>query len=174
MPRTISICIFTFLFQCGLAYAQQTKDGGPSGAFSYSPSSDIAAVQRNVKQVIETYQKGLNNSDFATIRKLFASDAVAEWNNKATVVGVDAMAAPYARLFKETKFSTDFQYDAVDVYGPIAIVRTHHLKGQTEKNVADGSTKLDFNREIFVLKKASQGWKIILYTFTTQPQQGFQ
>ena len=149
-------------------------DGGPSGAFSYSTDTVIAAVQRNVKQVIEIYQSALNNSDFATIRNLFASDAIAEWNNKATMVGTDAMAQPYSSLFKVSKFSTDFQYDAVDIHDTIAIVRTHHPVGQTERNLVDGSTTLDFNREIFVLSQSSGEWKIILYTFTTQPQQGVQ
>ena len=34
--------------------------------------------------------------------------------------------------------------------------------------------KLDFNREIFVLRRLENEWKIILYTFTTQPKQGEQ
>jgi ketosteroid isomerase-like protein len=99
---------------------------------------------------------------------------VAEWNEKATVVGVDAMAGPYEELFKTTKFTTDFQFDAVDLHGDIAIVRTHHPIGQTELSLKDGSKKLDMNREIFVLKRFGSDWEIILYTFTTQPRQGEQ
>ncbi|MDF5721157.1 MAG: nuclear transport factor 2 family protein [Rhizonema sp. PD37] len=158
----------------GYASAQGGKDGGPSGAFTYSKTASVAAVQRRAKHVVETYQTALNNSDFDTIRTLFAPNAIAEWNNKATVVGVAAMEEPYKKLFQETKFTTDFQYDAVDIHGSIAIVRTHHPQGQTEMNLEDGSTKLDFNREIFVLSKESGDWKIILYTFTTQPEQGVQ
>jgi ketosteroid isomerase-like protein len=150
------------------------KNGGPSGAFTYSLDARLAAVQRQVKSVVERYQDGLNSSDFAEIRPTFAPDAVAEWNEKATVVGVDAMAKPYEELFKKIKFNTDFQYDAVDVYRDLAIVRTHHPVGQTELFLADGSRKLDFNREIFVLRRMGTEWKIILYTFNTQPRQGEQ
>jgi hypothetical protein len=82
------------------------------------------------------------------------------------------MADSYEALFKEIKFTTDFQYDAVDIYGELAIVRTHHPVGQVEVSVRDGSRKLDFNREIFVLRKIDNDWKIILYTFNTQPRQG--
>ena len=113
----------------------------------------------------------MNSADFARIRPLFAPDAVAEWNNRATVVGVAAMAAPYAALFKDAKFDTDFQYDAVDIYGDAAIVRTHHPVGQTELSLKDGARTLDLNREIFVLHQVGPDWKIILYTFTTQPRQ---
>jgi ketosteroid isomerase-like protein len=123
---------------------------------------------------VERYQDGLNTSDFAKIRSVFAADAVAEWNEKATVIGVEAMAAPYEELFKKIKFNTDFQFDAVDLYGEIAIVRTHHPVGSTEFFLADGSKKLDFNREIFVLRRMGTEWKIILYTFNTQPRQGEQ
>jgi ketosteroid isomerase-like protein len=89
----------------------------------------VAAVQKRVKAVVERYQGGLNSSDFSKIRPLFAPDAVAEWNEKATVIGVDSMAKPYEDLFKAIKFSTEFQYDAVDVYGDVAIVWTHHPGG---------------------------------------------
>ena len=150
------------------------KDGGPSGAFTYSKDAEMAAAQKKVKAVVERYQDGLNSSDFSKIRPLFAKDAVAEWNEKATVIGVDVMAKPYEDLFKAIKFSTDFQYDAVDVYGDVAIVRTHHPVGQTELLLKDNSKKLDFNREIFVLRRIDSEWKIILYTFNTQPKQGEQ
>jgi ketosteroid isomerase-like protein len=150
------------------------KDGGPSGAFTYSREAKAAAVQKKVKAVVERYQDGLNSSDFSKIRPLFTPDVVAEWNEKATVLGVDAMAKPYQDLFKAIKFSTDFQYDAVDVYGDVAIVRTHHPVGQTELILKDMSKKLDFNREIFVLRRIDGDWKIILDSFNTQPRQGEQ
>jgi ketosteroid isomerase-like protein len=150
------------------------KDGGPSGAFTYSRDAQVAAVQRQVKSVVDRYQDGLNSSEFAKIRPLFAADAVADWDEKATVIGTEAMARPYEELFKEIKFNTDFQFDAVDLYGDVAIVRTHHPVGQTELHLKDGSKTLDFNREIFVLRRMETEWKIILYTFNTQPRQGEQ
>ena len=173
----IAAATFTaLLLSIRLAYSidDKGKDGGPSGAFRYSPDASVAAVQKQVKAVVKRYQAGLNSSDFAKIGPLFAPDAIAEWNEKATVVGALAMAKPYEDLFKAIKFNTDFQYDAVDIYGEIAIVRTHHPVGQTELHLKDGSRTLDFNREIFVLRRMNGDWKIILYTFTTQPRQGEQ
>lgn len=167
----ISLLVF-IRFAC--PGGETANDGGPSGAFRYSKDAQLAAVQRKIKAVVERYQGGLNSSDFAKIRPLFARDAVAEWNEKATVIGVDAMATPYENLFKKIKFNTDFQYDAVDVYGDVAIVRTHHPIGQTEYIIKDGSRNLDLNREIFVLRRFGTEWRIILYTFTTQPRQGEQ
>ena len=151
------------------------KDGGANGAFSYSANPALAASQRQVKATIETYQKGLDSSDTKAILTLFAPNAVIEWTGKSTVVGKQGLTAPYVALFKELKFTTRFQYDAVDVYdGDIALVRTHHLKGQTEQHLQDGSKTLDFNRELFILKKTGPSWRIIFYSFNTQPKQGEQ
>lgn len=156
------------------ASAWAGSDGGPSGAFSYASDAQVAAIQREAKAVVDRYQAGLNASDYSQIRPLFAPDAVAEWNGKATLNGVDAMAGPYEALFKSAKFDTDFQYDAVDVYGAVAIVRTHHPAGQTELDLVTGAKSLDFNREVFVLHRVGADWRIVLYTFTTQPRQGEQ
>jgi ketosteroid isomerase-like protein len=165
---------FVHALQFAYTGDEKGKDGGPSGAFSYSKDAEVAAVQKKVKAVVERYQDGLNSSDFAKIRPLFVKDAVAEWNEKATLIGVDAIAKPYEDLFKAIKFNTDFQYDTVDLYGDMAIVRTHHPVGQTELILKDMSKKLDLNREIFVLRRFDGEWKIILYTFNTQPKQGEQ
>lgn len=150
------------------------KDGGLNGAFTYSANPALAASQHQVKATIETYQKGLDSSDTSGILALFAPNAVIEWTGKSTVVGKAGLTAPYAALFRELKFTTRFQYDAVDVYGNAALVRTHHLKGQTERHLKDGSKTLDFNRELFILRKNGASWKIIFYSFNTQPQQGVQ
>lgn len=172
---TNSKCLVLLVaFACVALAGTVGKDGGLTGAFTYSIDGKIAAVQHVAKAVVERYQQGLNSSNFTIIRPLFAPEAVAEWNDKTTVIGRDVMAAPYEALFKEIKFTTDFQYDAVDIYGDVAIVRTHHPVGQMEVNAKNGSKKLDFNREIFVLRRTGDDWKIILYTFNTQPRQGEQ
>ena len=181
MSRFASFYSLALLAFCSLALpltspAQQApgKDGGATGAFTYSASPALAATQRVVKGTVETYQKGLNSSNTEAILVLFAPNAVIEWQGKPTVVGRAALAASYQALFQTSKFTTVFQFDAVDVYDNIALVRTHHLKGQTEQNLQTGAKTLDFNRELFILKKDGAAWKIIFYSFNTQPRQGEQ
>ena len=154
--------------------AAAAQDGGPTGALHYSADPRMAAEQKSAKAFVEGYQAALNSSNFTMIRRFFAPDAVAEWNEKQTMVGVDAMRGPYEALFRTTKFNTDFQFDAADIYGDTAIVRTHHPVGQAESNIITGKKTLDFNREIFVLRRFGADWKIVLYTFTSQPKQGEQ
>lgn len=172
--RRIPIVAAAALLLLAATPSADAQDDGPTGALRCSADPKLAATQRAVEGVVGRHRAGLNASDFAQIRPLFAPDAVAEWNEKATLIGVEAMAKPDEDLSKAIKFATDFQSDAVDLHGDIAIVRTHHPLGSVEPNLADGSRTPDYNREVFVLKRAGADRKISLDTFTTQPRQGEQ
>lgn len=152
----------------------QGRDGGPGGAFTYSSDPAIEGLQRGAKKVIEQYQAGLAAGDAAALKALFTPDAVLEANGVATLLGADAVEAGLKQMFQKNKYSTVFLVDAVDIYGDIAIVRTHHPVGQTIANITTGEKTLDFNREVFVLRKLPAGWRIVLYTFNQQPRQGEQ
>jgi uncharacterized protein (TIGR02246 family) len=119
---------------------------------------------------VHRYEQALNAGDVNTILDLFAPDSVAEWNNKRTYATRDERRAGYAALFKIAKFSTVFAYDAIDVTGDTAVVRTHHHKGASV--IEEGKSVTDYNREVFVLKRINGEWKIYLYTFNTDPVQG--
>jgi ketosteroid isomerase-like protein len=95
---------------------------------------------------------------------------VIEWNNTPTFTTRQQEIDGYNALFRIAKLSTAFVYDAIDVYGNIAIVRTHHPVGAAV--IVNGKSVPDYNREVFVLRKQDGGWKILVYTFNTNPQQG--
>ena len=127
---------------------------------------------------VERCHAALDASDFATVRMSFAPDAVAERNEKQTMVGVDAKPCPYEALFKATKFNTDFQYDAADIGGDVASVRNRHPVEQTKLVGGTGRKTPNFNRETFVQRRFgpdwSQAWRIVLHAFCRQPRQGEQ
>ncbi len=79
------------------------KDGGATGAFTYSADPALAAKQRVVKNTIETYQKGLNSSDTDAIMSLFAPDAVVEWTDKPTFVNREALTQAGSGLTRGDK-----------------------------------------------------------------------
>jgi uncharacterized protein (TIGR02246 family) len=143
---------------------------GESPAFVFSSDPATSAAQHAVYDVVDRYQQALDTGDVDTILNLFAPDSVAEWNTKRTYATRDQRAEGYAALFKLAKFSTVFAYDAIDVTGDVAVVRTHHHKGAAV--IENGKTVTDYNREVFVLKRLNGEWKIYLYTFNTDPVQG--
>jgi ketosteroid isomerase-like protein len=146
----------------------------PAAADEASPpwSADptVKAEQQAVYDVVDHYQNALNTKDTQAIVGLFADPSVAEWNNKRTYATTDQRVAGYDALFKIAAFTTHFAYDAIDVYGDTAIVRTHHHVGAAV--MENGKKVIDYNREVFVLRKIDGAWKIILYTFNTDPKQG--
>ncbi|VWC93238.1 ketosteroid isomerase [Burkholderia lata] len=137
----------------------------------YSKDAAVRAVQQDVYDIVHRYETALNKGDTATIvDQLFAADGVAEWNDKRTYATRQQKIDGYDALFRIAKFSTVFAYDAIDVYGDTAVVRTHHHVGAAV--IENAKKVVDLNREVFVLRKLDGKWKIVLYTFNTDPVQG--
>jgi uncharacterized protein (TIGR02246 family) len=139
-------------------------------AVPYSSDPTVSAEQREVYDVVHRYETALNAKDTNAIVALFADDSVAEWNDKRTYATREQRVAGYDALFKVANFSTVFSYDAINVYGDTAVVRTHHHVGAAV--IENGKKVIDYNREVFVLRKIDGTWKIVLYTFNTDPKQG--
>jgi ketosteroid isomerase-like protein len=141
-----------------------------SGDFHFSSDPNISAQQHAAYDVVHRYEQLLNSADTAGIVDLFAPDGVAEWNEKPTFTTRQEKIAAYDALFRVAKFSTVFGYASIDVVGDTAVVRTFHHKGATI--LEGGKEVVDLNREVFVLRKLGNEWKIKLYIFNTDPVQG--
>jgi ketosteroid isomerase-like protein len=139
-------------------------------SFTFSADPAISAQQHAVYDVVHRYEQLLNAGDTAGIVDLFAPDSVAEWNDKPTFATRQEKIDAYDALFKTAKFSTVFGYAGIDVAGDTAVVRTYHHKGATI--LEGGKEFVDLNREVFVLRKLGNEWKIKLYIFNTNPVQG--
>ena len=124
----------------------------------------------NLYLLIHRYEQLLNAGSTEAIVDLFATGSVIEWNDTPTFTTRQQKVDGYNALFRIAKISTAFVYDVIDVYGNVAIVRTHHPVGATV--IVNGKSVLDYNREVFVLRKQADGWKIFFYTFNTNPLQG--
>jgi ketosteroid isomerase-like protein len=154
------------------ALAMHPAFAGPDSSENFQFSSDpaISVQQHAAYDVVHRYEQLLNAGDTAGIVDLFAPDGVAEWNDKPTFATRQEKIAAYDALFKIAKFSTVFGYAGIDVAGDTAVVRTFHHKGATV--LEGGKEVVDLNREVFVLRKQGNDWKIKLYIFNTDPVQG--
>ena len=155
-----------------LVFAASTRAAvaGAPETITFSAEPTVSVNQHQVYDAVHLYERSLNSADTATIVGLFAPSGVAEWNDKRTYATPAELTGGYSALFKIAKFSTVFSYDSILVSGDIAVVRTHHHAGATV--VENGKEVLDKNREAFVLQKIDGKWKIVLYTFNTDPMQG--
>jgi ketosteroid isomerase-like protein len=155
-----------------LVFPAQQRAIGQELPSHIAAASDAAtsADQRLVYLLIHQYEQLLNAGSTEAIVDLFATDSVIEWNDTPTFTTRQQKVDGYNSLFGIAKISTAFIYDVIDVYGNVAIVRTHHPVGATV--MVNGKSVLDYNREVFVLRKQANGWKILVYTFNINPLQG--
>lgn len=155
----------------GTAQANETPSAQPT--YPVSENAAIAGEQKAVYDTIIRYQNALNSGDTKTILGLFAERSYSQWNEKPTADTTEKRRKQYDTLFQNEKFQTQFAFDTVNINGNTAYVRTHHHLGATVTRLSDGATILDLNREVFILEKQDDGaWKIVLYTFNTNPIQG--
>jgi ketosteroid isomerase-like protein len=169
--RDFIACTVAFIVAALLALTSSAPRAAvEEDTIPYSSDPAVSAEQRQVYDVVHRYENALNAKDTDAIVGLFADDSVAEWNNKRTYATHEQRIAGYNALFKIAKFSTVFAFDAINVYGDTAVVRTHHHVGATV--IENGKNVTDYNREVFVLRKIDGTWKIVLYTFNTDPKQG--
>ncbi len=73
-------------------------------------------------------------------------------------------------MFKITKFTTAFGYEAIDVSGDMAVVRTYHQKAAAV--FENGKEVLDLYCKIFVPRRNAGEWKIVFYAFRPNLVQG--
>ncbi|MFY3768866.1 hypothetical protein AHYW_004251 [Providencia manganoxydans] len=151
----------------------------PITSFSSTPPSYTvyknvkkSNAQKEVLDVIMKYQKALNAGNTKEIISLYANESYSQWNNLLTADSKEKKEDQYNNLFSKEKFNTDFAIDTIWVDGNTAFVRTHHHNGSVVTDTKEQKTILDLNREVFILHKENGEWKIILYTFNTNPLQG--
>ncbi|EMH4077100.1 YybH family protein [Serratia sp. H402Y] len=170
MKKLTVVLLLAGVGLCGQSYAASSE--AASQSYRVSAEVGVAAEQKAVYNLINRYQTALNAGDTQTILSLFAPESYSQWNEKPTADSNEKRRQQYDNLFKNEKFETEFAYDSISVNGNMAYVRTHHHRGATVTRISDGATLIDLNREVFVLEKQQGQWKIVVYTFNTNPIQG--
>lgn len=164
LSEALVICVAT------VGLTATSVEAASEAAFLFSTDPTISAAQHAAYDVVHQYEQYLNTGNTQGILGLFASQSVAEWNDKPTYATREQKTAGYEALFKIAKFSTVFGYASIGVDGDTAVVRTFHHKGAAV--LENGKEVPDFNREVFILRKMNGVYKIVFYMFNTDPEQG--
>lgn len=152
--------------------AQASEPASSQQNYPVAENAAVAAEQKAIYDTVIRYQNALNSGDTNTILSLFAQHSYSQWNEKTTADTTEKRRRQYDTLFQTERFETQFAFDTIGVNGNMAYVRTHHHRGATVTRLSDGATLIDLNREVFILEKQDGAWKIVLYTFNTNPVQG--
>jgi uncharacterized protein (TIGR02246 family) len=123
-------------------------------------------MNADIRNLIETYQRGLNEANVDLIRTVYADDAIFIGQPFPTATGVDDIVALYSDFLSKLDFNVQFDVLDMELSGDLGFVRTRSHgtivpKGQTP----EGS---EGNREIFVVKKIDGTWKFYRYIFNAE------
>ena len=123
-------------------------------------------MSEQIKDLLQTYQRGLNEADLDLIRSVYTEDAVVIGQPFPTTTGLDAIVALYSDFLSKLDFDVQFDLIEMETSDSLGFLRTHSHgtivpKGQTP-------TGSEGNREIFIVKKVADSWKFHRYIFNSE------
>ena len=123
-------------------------------------------MNEEIQNLIQTYQRGLNEADVDLVRVVYADDAIFIGQPFPTATGIEEIVVLYADVFSKLDFDVQFDVQEIELDGDLGFVRTRSHgtivpKGQNP----EGS---EGNREIFVVKKIDGDWKFYRYIFNAE------
>jgi len=123
-------------------------------------------MTEEIRNLIHTYQRSLNEADLDLVRASYADDAMFIGQPFPTATGIEEIAATYADAFSKLNFDVQFDILEVELSGDLGFVRTRSHGTITPKGqIPEGS---EGNREVFVVKKIADDWKFYRYIFNAE------
>lgn len=123
-------------------------------------------MNAEIRDLVLTYQRGLNEANVDLVRSTYADDAVFIGQPFPTATGIEAIAGMYTQFLSALDFKVEFDILEVELGDELGFVRTRSHgtivpKGQTPQG-SEG------NREVFVVKKIKGAWKFYRYIFNAE------
>jgi uncharacterized protein (TIGR02246 family) len=118
---------------------------------------------KTVESAVQAYFDALNRSDAEGITGVFAQDARLMADGVDTVTGRVAIRQLFETQFQALGFGRVLHIDLIREQGNVATARTNTTG--TIKLLADGTQVPAVSRELFVLGRSGNGWKITDYIF---------
>lgn len=115
-----------------------------------------------IRQLLRDYERALNTSDAGLAASLYTDDAVFMPTGLPTATGPQ-MREAYDQIFAAIQLDVTFTIDEIVAEGDIAHALTRSNGTQLVR--ATGETAAEANREIFVLHRGGDSWRIARYMF---------
>ena len=128
-----------------------------------NPTVNTIEEKNAIEATLKNYEAVLNASDVDGVLALYAEDGVFMPTEAPTAAGKEQVRAAYEHVFGTIKLDIAFSVDEIVQSGDFAFARTVS-RGEVTI-LAEGVTLPEENRELFVLKKTGDDWKIARYMF---------
>jgi len=119
----------------------------------------------DITALLKSYEQALNDSDVDKVLNLYAEDGIFMPSGKPTTEGQAQVRVAYQRVFKELDLNIGFKINEIQWHGDIAFVRT--VSNGEIKLLTKNKTIKNHTRELFIMKRIDQHWKIYRYMFNS-------
>ena len=123
-------------------------------------------MSEEIKNLLQTYQRGLNEANLDFVRSVYTSDAVVIGQPFPTATGIESIIALYADFLSKLDFNVQFDLLEMELRDDLGFIRTHSHGTIVPKG--QKPTGSEGNREIFIVKKIQGAWKFHRYIFNAE------
>lgn len=131
--------------------------------------STMENEKMKIEALLSTYQDALNTSDAALAQSLYTKNGIFMPTEAPSAIGSDQILKSYEFIFTQIQLNIQFTIHEIVIENDLAFAVTES-KGSTLIH-AIGDEIPEANRELFVLQKVDEDWRIARYMFNkTQPK----
>ena len=123
-------------------------------------------MDEEIKQLVQTYQRGLNDADLDLVRCVYADDAVVIGQPFPTATGIQEIIALYADFLSKLDFNVQFELLEMELSNDLGFIRTRSHGTIVPKGRKPAGS--EGNREIFIVKRIQGAWKFYRYIFNAE------
>jgi uncharacterized protein (TIGR02246 family) len=123
-------------------------------------------MNEEIRNLLQTYQRGLNEANLDLVRSVYADDAVVIGQPFPTATGIKAILSLYADFLAKLDFNVQFDLLEQELSGDLGYIRTRSHGTIVPKGQKPAGS--EGNREIFIVKRIQGAWKLYRYIFNTE------
>ena len=123
-------------------------------------------MSEEIKNLLQTYQRGLNEANLDLVRSVYTNDAIVIGQPFPTANGIDAIISLYADFLSKLDFNVQFDLLELELRDDLGFIRTHSHGTIVPKGQKPAGS--EGNREIFIVKKIQGAWKFYRYIFNSE------
>ena len=123
-------------------------------------------MTEDIKHLLQTYQRGLNEANLDLVRSVYTDDAVVIGQPFPTATGIKAILSLYAGFLSKLDFNVQFDLLEQELSGDLGYIRTRSHGTIVPKGQKPAGS--EGNREIFIVKRIQGAGKFYRYIFNAE------
>jgi uncharacterized protein (TIGR02246 family) len=123
-------------------------------------------LSEEIKNLLQTYQQGLNEANLDLVRSVYTDDAVVIGQPFPTATGIEAILSLYADFLSKLDFNVQFDLLEQELGGDLGYIRTRSHGTIVPKGQKPAGS--EGNREIFIVKRIQGARKFYRYIFNAE------